>query len=141
MRLVVDTSALAALYIPEQLSGFIRRTIEESRELHFLDLAYYEFANVLRKRVGRGELGPAKAEEILREGLELLSISVVHRAEEVVAEAYNIALSHNITVYDAALIAVAEKIGGKVLTADLALLRAVRGTPLSDLFQWPPISI
>lgn len=141
MRLVVDTSALAALYIPEQLSGFVRGSIEEGQELHFLDLAYYELANVLRKRVARGELAPAKAEEILKEGFELLSISVVHRAEEVVAEAYGIALRHNITVYDAALIAVAEKIGGRVLTADLALLRAVRDTPLRDLFQWPPISI
>lgn len=141
MRLVVDTSALAALYIPEPLSQFAREAVEEAEELHFLDLAYYEFANVLRKRAARGEIPQERAGEILQAGLELISLSKIHRAEELIDEAFRLALRHNITVYDAALIAAAGKAGGRILTLDMALLRAVRNTELGGLFLQPPSAL
>ncbi|TRM83708.1 PIN domain nuclease, partial [Sulfolobus sp. F3] len=61
MRIVVDTSALVALYIPEKLSKYIREEMEKNEEYHFLDLIYYEFTNVIRKRVARGEISNDKA--------------------------------------------------------------------------------
>jgi len=58
--MIIDTSALISLYIPEKLSEFVRRKIDEkintvaSHTFYFIDLIYYEFPNVIRKRVVRG---------------------------------------------------------------------------------------
>lgn len=56
MRIVVDTSALISLFLPEKGSERVRKLLEEHDDLHFLDLIYYEFPNALRKRVARGEI-------------------------------------------------------------------------------------
>ncbi|AOL15512.1 twitching motility protein PilT [Sulfolobus sp. A20] len=134
MRIVVDTSALVALYIPEKLSKYIREEMEKNEEYHFLDLIYYEFTNVIRKRVARGEISNDKAMEILKNGYELISNSTVHEGKEVIMEAYEMGLKYSITVYDASLIALANKINGKILTTDLKLLNSLKNTQLYSLF-------
>ncbi len=134
MRIVVDTSALVALYIPEKLSKYIRDEMEKNEEYHFLDLIFYEFTNVIRKRVARGEISNEKAMEILKNGYELISSSVVHEGKEVIMEAYEMGLKYSITVYDASLIALANKINGKIITTDLKLLNSLRNTQLYSLF-------
>ncbi|QKR00290.1 type II toxin-antitoxin system VapC family toxin [Metallosphaera tengchongensis] len=134
MRTVVDTSALVALHIPEKLSEYIRDQIEKSEEYHFLDLIYYEFTNVIRKRVARGEISEREAKEILKNGYELISNSTVHEGKEVIIEAYEMGLKYSITVYDASLVALANKINGKVLTTDLKLLSSLKNTQLYSIF-------
>lgn len=41
------------MFLPETGSECVRKLLEEHDDLHFLDLIYYEFTNVLRKRVVR----------------------------------------------------------------------------------------
>ncbi|MEM0373171.1 MAG: type II toxin-antitoxin system VapC family toxin, partial [Sulfolobales archaeon] len=63
--MIIDTSALFALYVPEKMSNFVRKEIENAEECYFLDLIFFEFPNAIRKRVVRKELSMEKGEEIL----------------------------------------------------------------------------
>ncbi|ABP95375.1 MULTISPECIES: type II toxin-antitoxin system VapC family toxin [Metallosphaera] len=127
MRLIVDTSALVSVFLPETGSECVRKLLEEHDDLHFLDLIYYEFTNVLRKRVVRGEISPKDAELVLERGMDLISNFPVHQGREFVGEAYEISLRYSITVYDASLVALANRVDGHVLTLDQKLVTAVKG--------------
>ncbi len=134
MKIIVDTSALVALYIPEKFSEIIKQKIEEADEYHFLDLVYYEFTNTIRKRVARKEIDENYAMKIINSGMEFLTNSIVHEGKDLVKSAYEIGLKYSLTVYDASLIALANRIDAPILTTDEKLLNAVKGTSLSSLF-------
>ncbi|MCY0859918.1 MAG: type II toxin-antitoxin system VapC family toxin [Sulfolobaceae archaeon] len=134
MKIIVDTSALVALYIPEKFSEIVKQKIEEADEYHFLDLTYYEFTNAIRKRVARKEIDENYAMKILNSGIEFLANSTVHEGKDLVKTAYEIGLKYNLTVYDASLIALANRINAPILTTDEKLLNAVKSTSLSSMF-------
>ncbi len=46
---VLDSSAIVALYTPEEHSGWIKETIRKYNKLHILDLTLYEVTNALWK--------------------------------------------------------------------------------------------
>lgn len=125
MRLVVDASAIAALYLPEEGSEQVEKALSQARSLHTLDLAAYEVANVVWKHTRRGLLRQEEAAELVEEALRLLKTLEVHTYAEVLEDALRLALRHGITVYDAAYAALAEKIGGKLLTLDRQLAEKV----------------
>ncbi len=121
MRLVVDASAIAALYIPEEGSELVEKALGQARFLHTLDLAAYEVANVVWKHTRRGLLRQDEAAELVEEALRFLKTLEVHTYAEVLKDALRLALKHGITIYDAAYAALAEKIGGRLLTLDRQL--------------------
>ena len=135
---IIDTSALFALYVPEKLSDFVRREIENVEECYFLDLIFYEFPNVIRKRVIRKELSKDEAEEILTRGLSYVGLCNVVSGKELVRAAYEISLKYSLTIYDSSLIALAEKVNDVILTADERLLRGISNYPeASKYFIFP----
>lgn len=134
-RLVVDTSALAALFFPEPLSGYVEKAVEQCGECHAVEYAPYEFANVVRKRVARRELRLDEAEEVLTKAFELLSTFTIHGG--LAREAFQEAVKLDITVYDAALVAVARKVRGKILTTDMKLANSLRARGLGHLVAAP----
>ncbi|AAL62596.1 conserved hypothetical protein [Pyrobaculum aerophilum str. IM2] len=121
MKLVVDASAIAALYVPEERSEQAERAVSQAQELHTLDLAAYEVANDLWKHARRGLLREDEASNMLEELWEFFKALKVHSYAEVLKDAFALALKHGVTVYDAAYVALAEKIGGKLLTLDRQL--------------------
>ena len=126
---IIDTSALFALYIPEKLSDFARKEMEKIEECYFLDLIFYEFPNVIRKRIVRNELSVDKGEEILERGLSYINLCKVVSGKELTRTTYELSLKYNLTTYDAALISLAEKVNDVILTTDEKLLRGVRNYP------------
>ena len=146
--MIIDTSALISLYIPEKLSEFVRRKIDEkintvaSHTFYFIDLIYYEFPNVIRKRVVRGEISTALGKEILKKGLEFVQLNKVVEDGEIAEYAYDLSLRYNLTVYDASLIALAIKVKDKVLTTDEKLLNNMkRHKEISSYFVYPEESL
>ncbi|MDT7875191.1 PIN domain nuclease [Sulfolobus sp. SCGC AB-777_L09] len=135
---IIDTSALFALYVPEKLSDFVRKEIENVEECYFLDLIFYEFPNVIRKRVMRKELNKDEAEEILTRGLSYVNLCNVVSGKELIRSAYEISLKYGLTTYDASLIALAKKVNDVILTVDEKLLRGVMNyTEISKYFVFP----
>ncbi len=125
MRLVVDASAIAALYIPEEGSELVEKALGQARSLHTLDLAAYEVANVVWKHARRGLLRQEEAAELVEEALRFLKTLEIHTYAEVLEDALRLAFRHGITIYDAAYAALAEKIGGKLLTLDKQLAEKI----------------
>ncbi|MFP3203650.1 MAG: type II toxin-antitoxin system VapC family toxin [Sulfolobus sp.] len=126
---IIDTSALFALYVPEKLSNFVREELEKTDECYFLDLIFYEFPNVIRKRIVRNELSEDKGKEILERGLSYINLCKLVEGRELIRKTYELSLKYNLTTYDAALIALAEKVNDVILTTDEKLLRGVRNYP------------
>ena len=118
--IVVDASV-----VTEAVAGSSKRNLEVMGRIagvaalapHVLDL---EVASALRALLRRGEL----AEPLARSGLRHLAVLPVTRVphEPLLSRCWE--LRHNLTVYDAAYVALAETTGATLLTSDQRLARA-----------------
>lgn len=133
MDLVVDSSAIASVLLPEKHSLFVRQSLEKVENLHTLDLASYEVSNTIRKAVLRGGVKEEDAMTVFRLFLDFLSSFKVHGWREVVEEAYWSSLKYGITVYNASFLALARRINSKFLTLDVKLMSGLKGSPYSSL--------
>ena len=117
---VVDASAAVALLLDAGPTGDWVAARVADRHLAAPELVMYETANVLRRRAAAGAVSPAEAtlahEDLRALALELWPYAVV--AERVWQ------LRENVTVYDAAYVAVAEMLGADLVTLDARLARA-----------------
>mgnify|MGYP001770634933 FL=1 len=103
----------------------VEKALGQARSLHTLDLAAYEVANVVWKHARRGLLRQEEAAELVEEALRFLKTLEIHTYAEVLEDALRLAFRHGITIYDAAYAALAEKIGGKLLTLDKQLAEKI----------------
>lgn len=116
--LVLDTSVAIAWYLPESFRAAARlwqaRLLDGRVRLVVPGLHYWEFANVLRTYVCRGELETGLAEEIWALHLEApLELSEPERSEVLAT-----ALEFGSTVYDAVYIALCRSLEMPLLTAE-----------------------
>jgi len=105
IRRILDTSVAAAWYLPESFSTEARRwqhlLLDGKAELLTPSFHYWEFANVLRTYVRRGEL----PEDLAREIYELHQDAPITVAEPARSSVLEIALQYDATAYDAVYIA------------------------------------
>jgi predicted nucleic acid-binding protein len=121
---VIDASVLVKLFLPEAGSESATVLLESAgieRRRVVPDLAPVECANVLRTSVRRGILSAAVAQQSVAD-LRRLPVDV-WPSDELLEPAFDLALSYNITVYDAVYIALAVAIDLPLITADEALVR------------------
>ncbi len=101
---LIDTSVLIAWYLPERFSAEARewqqRFMNGLIELYVPRLHYYEFTNVLRTYVKRGELEVLLARDILETHLSASLIVLDPNPLEIL----KIALEYDMTAYDAAFV-------------------------------------
>lgn len=113
--IVVDASVLVNALADDTAEGdHARARLRRDPSLHAPEFADLEVLSVLRRAAARGDLDPrrsALARTDLRE-LPLQRYSHVPFLERVWE------LRHNLTVYDAAYVALAETLGCPLLTAD-----------------------
>ena len=129
---VVDASVGLKWVLPEAGSeaarSLRRERVESGAPIYVPDLFWSETANALW-RLSRGDaapLPPAQARELF-DALRLAPL----RTEPVgpfADGALAIALAADITTYDAAYVALAELVDGRLHTADAALARKLTGT-------------
>jgi predicted nucleic acid-binding protein len=135
-EIVVDSSVVAALVTPEQYSNWASNKLSEYDEFHALDLNYYEVANAIKYK--KSDRFDAKdAAKAFTQAKEILDLYAVHNFSEVINNAVAIALEHNITVYDAAFLSLAQKIEAKLLTLDQKLAKKLEGTKYYGLMEYP----
>ncbi|WP_338602212.1 type II toxin-antitoxin system VapC family toxin [Sulfolobus tengchongensis] len=122
--LVVDSSSIASLYFPEKYSKFVENyiTSSEGDKILTLDLAFYELANVIRKRIIRGEIKRDDGKRIFKSMLNLMSTFEIHHYNDIIGDTLDLALENNITIYDASFLQLAIKYNAKLLTTDLKLI-------------------
>ena len=147
LECVVDASVGVKLFVAEPLSDranalFDHLTADPPGRLYVPDLFFAECANILWKYARRFAYPAANARQDLAD-LQALALRNVSTADLVV-EAFEIALPHVITAYDACYVALADRLHVPLITADEVLVRKLAGTLyavhwLAD-FPVPPLS-
>jgi predicted nucleic acid-binding protein len=123
LPLVVDASVAVKWFVEEELSSEARRLLRPDLELVAPDFILTEAANVLLKKVRRGEM-PA---EVVEEALDLLNIfALLSRSVALVPAAFTVAKEYGRSVYDALYVAMALQEGCQIVTADKRLYKALR---------------
>ena len=104
---------LLHLVTPEQYSDWASKKLSEYSDFHALDLNYYEVANAIKYK--KSDRFDAKDTlKAFNQATEILDLYAVHNFSEVINNALAIAIELNITVYDAAFLALAAKAKCKV---------------------------
>ena len=115
---VVDTSVAIAWYLEEKFSGaardWQRRFLKEEIALIAPSLHYWEFGNVLKTYVRRGELEQTLADDIYQLHLD----APLRNAEPDRLSVFRRALEFDATVYDAVFIELALSLDASLLTAE-----------------------
>jgi len=130
LKYVVDASIIVKWFSRferdvESSERLLNSHIEGASMLVSSSLVLYEVCNALRFNPNFGEKDVSRAvTNLLKLELELVDFS------EVFESAIELAFSHDITIYDAAYIAVSRKLHIPLLTADYKLLAKIKDLPL-----------
>ena len=126
MRFVVDASVAVKWLVAEDDADIADRLAASGQELHAPRLMASETANVLWRKARVGEIERAEA------GAAMASLSdmpVLWSDDETVgADALRLALALDHPVYDCIYLALAHRIGARVVTADRRFVTAVSPT-------------
>lgn len=125
----VDASFLLRLILDDEASSQADTLWEtwhrEGQRLVAPTLLYYEVANALHRYVAQRYLTPDEAEALLdlalRLDVELIGDAALHRRALQLARVFSLPAT-----YDAHYLALAERLGAELWTADLRLVRAVQ---------------
>lgn len=127
--IVVDASLLGAAFFAEPHSERAASLLASKRPLLAPDLIVAEFANVVWKRIGRGEIDRREADQMLGDFTALpLRLTA---GSELIAAAFEIAVAFRRTVYDALYLALAVEQSAVLVTADRRLVNAMASSPLA----------
>lgn len=118
--LVVDASVLATALGDDGRDGDLARGRLRDQQLAAPELIDLEVVSVLRRQLAGGRLDPRRAQLALGDLVELPLQRASHRP--LLARCWE--LRDNLTVYDAAYVALAEALGTSLLTADSHLAGA-----------------
>jgi predicted nucleic acid-binding protein len=126
---IVDASVAVKWVIEEEGSAMARRL---SRiRLEAPDLLFVECANILWKKVRLGDLAPAEAKErldrLLRAPVRLTA------SRELLAPALELSLELRHPIYDCLYLALAQRHGVPLVTADERLISALRRRRIPSL--------
>lgn len=132
LRCVVDASVGIKLFVNETMSESAQRLFthlsSQSSIFYAPDLFFIECTNVLWKYVRRGGL-PAEEAQIAVNRLCRLALRKVSTAALAPA-ALTVANSYGLTAYDAAYVALAQRVNAPLITADEVLIRKLAGSQI-----------
>ena len=126
---VIDTSALIRLFIPDgpalpEAELALSRASTGGDTLLAPDLILVEIANVLLRKLRRGELSDQEHDELLPLMLKLPLRIVEHST--LILQASALARNHKLSAYDAIFLALAQHHGVRLLTCEDGLAKVAR---------------
>jgi predicted nucleic acid-binding protein len=127
---IVDASVAIKLFIEQPLSDraialFDQLDSDFPPKLYVPDLFFIECANVLWQYVRRTNYPADKARQDIT-NLKEFALEVTPTGE-LVTEALNLAIAHQISAYDACYLALSQRCNAVLITADQKLLQALNG--------------
>lgn len=117
---VVDASALVAMVLDSGPVGARTTELVAASDLAAPHLASFEATNILRRQAAAGRVSEDAA-ALARGDLDDLDIDL-WPFDAISARAWE--LRHNLTIYDASYVAVAELLGAPLVTLDARIARA-----------------
>ncbi len=126
MILVVDASVAVKWLVAEEHSAEADRLLQDDDELHAPRLMVSEIANALWRKVRAGEVERNHAPVLMA----AVSHMPIHWSsdETVCADAVRIAVALDRPAYDCIYLALAHRLGAKLITADRRFANAVAAT-------------
>lgn len=130
MALVVDASVAVKWLVVEEDSADARGLLDDE-ELHAPRLLVSEVANAVWRKVRLDQVDGRAAGQLLA---TISDMPVRWHADETIcADAIRLAIAHDRPVYDLMYLALAQRLGVRVVTADQRLVNALAGTDLGGL--------
>jgi predicted nucleic acid-binding protein len=129
---VVDASVAIKWVLPEIHSDAARRLLVKRPRLSAPDLIWAEAGNIVWKRWRKGEV--PEATSVLRDIRELKL--EIQPSEPLMDAAWEVASAFNRSFYDSLYLALAIREGCMLVTADLRLYNALRGSTLASRLLW-----
>jgi predicted nucleic acid-binding protein len=131
---VLDASVVVKWYVPEVHAADARRWRGVGGTFHAPTFFDVEVANIVWKKVRRGEITRPQADLILG---QVLVLPIIRQADgPLVARAFEIAHQTDRTVYDSMHVALAVHLGATVVTADSKLFNALSTTAWAASTRW-----
>jgi len=127
---VVDASVIIKWYVPEDDFAAARALRVPRVRLSAPDLLFIELSNILWKIVRRGDMQPARAIEIIEE--IVASPFITYTNQSLARDAIDLAMTTDVSAYDASYVALAMRLNVQCITADQKLVQKLAGTPASD---------
>ncbi|WNV76861.1 type II toxin-antitoxin system VapC family toxin [Geodermatophilus sp. DSM 44513] len=118
--IVADASVVLSALLLDGRAGDVARNALLSDDVHAPHLVDVEVTSAIRRRVLAGDLGPDGARASLR---DLADLAITRHAHEPLLERV-LDLRDSMSAHDASYVALAETLGGAVVTADARLSRA-----------------
>jgi predicted nucleic acid-binding protein len=130
MTVVVDASVATKWFIKEPRREQALKVLD-APVLHAPDLIIAEVANVAWKKAVRGEITGDQARFICASVARYFHL--LHRSEALIGRAIEIALGLRHPVYNCLYLACAERIGGRLITADEKLVATLTDPALASI--------
>jgi len=124
---VIDASVVIKWFVPEIHTDAARRWLASSHEYVSPDLLFPEAGNAIWKKVRRGELTADEGQHLVGD-LSAVAVEAI-AMRGLVPDAYALALSTGLTVYDATYVALAVRLETQMITADDRLRRTLASHP------------
>ena len=129
--MVVDASVAVKWLVVEEGSDNARDLLEGDGDLHVPRLLVSEVANAIWRKARLGEVDRRAASQLIT---AMSDMPVRWHADETIgADAVRLAIAHERPVYDFMYVALAQRLGARVVTADQRLANALAGTDHGDL--------
>ena len=133
-RRVVDASVAIKWFVPEVYSDEAHRYLDPALSLFAPELLLAETANILWKKVNRGEL---TAPEAIGVSLDIRqSVLAIVPMDDLFGPALEIALASGRSAYDSLYLALADHLSATMVTADRKLYNGLQGGPYARLVRW-----
>ena len=139
MILIVDASVAIKWFVKENLHDEALELLQHHDRLQAPELIVAELTNVVWKKRLRREITEGQAQTI-GSGIPNY-ISVLYPIVLDHERALELAVFLEHPVYDCLYLACAERVGGRVVTADRALLRKVKESSFADLVAFLPDAV
>ena len=131
MTLVVDASVAVKWLVVEEDSADALGLIDSGEELHAPRLLVSEVANAVWRKSRLGEVDSSAAGQLLA---TMGDMPVRWHADEAIcADAIQLAIAHDRPVYDLMYLALAQRLGARVVTADQRFVNALAMTDHGNL--------
>lgn len=132
--IVVDASVAIKWFIPEIHSIVAAGLLNKKFKLLAPDLIFAEVGNILWKKLRLNEVVFETAKAILDDFKKMPFDT--YESEVLLDKAWEIAITHNCTVYDSLYVALASTERSLLATADKRLYNSLKATSLSNTLLW-----
>ncbi len=126
----MDASVAIKVFVDEehsaQASALLALVQEPDAELHVPTLFFIEMTNIFWKCVQRGRLAQADAQANV-EALQQLRL-ITHPMPILITQAFDLAITYDISAYDASYVALATQLKLPLITADDRLVKKLANT-------------